>query len=59
MLRSFLEEAQVERFSLCFNSGADGVLMPLDGWRFSRSHEAREELIDPAMKFDEVCLSMM
>jgi len=26
MLTSFLEEAKVKRFSLCFNSGADGVL---------------------------------
>ena len=44
MLTSFLEEAKVKRFSLCFNSGADGVLIAaIIGWR-EPTHS--EELID-------------
>lgn len=48
MLTSFLEEAKVKRFSLCFNSGADGVLIALDGWMTKEPpRRADRNLIDP------------
>lgn len=47
MLTSFLEEAKVKRFSLCFNSGADGVLIAaMIRWMMIQEPTHSEELID-------------